>query len=198
MKCTGEKPRCKNCETYNEDCVFVVPARKSAKTSSALLQSLREENRRLREQASLSRELGIDESGPSSRPAKPSSPTRHVDIEEGEDLVMQNDGNDISGKSPSSSVPPLVSTESPSVQQQEQHRPEGSFLAHTHLSASVSSQRLEVQPETPKSTGPSTYHGPTSTLFDEASVDQQSRSWMSKERETYMPKLLIAASAEQK
>jgi hypothetical protein len=54
--------------------------------------------------------------------------------------------------------------------------------------------------DTPRSTGgASTYHGPTSTLFDDAvRADHQSRSWLSKEREAWMPKLLVAAAAEQR
>jgi hypothetical protein len=53
--------------------------------------------------------------------------------------------------------------------------------------------------ETPRSGGASTYHGPTSTLFDDAArSDRQPRSWLSKEREAWMPKLLVAAAAEQR
>lgn len=53
--------------------------------------------------------------------------------------------------------------------------------------------------ETPRSVGgASTYHGPTSTLFDDAVRTDQPRSWMSKEREAWMPKLLVAAAAEQR
>lgn len=44
-----------------------------------------------------------------------------------------------------------------------------------------------------------TYHGPTSTLHDDAApLNSQTRSWMTKEREAWMPKLLVAAAAEQR
>ncbi|KAH0276579.1 hypothetical protein KCU91_g3772, partial [Aureobasidium melanogenum] len=53
--------------------------------------------------------------------------------------------------------------------------------------------------ETPASVGSTTYHGPTSTLFNETSLSgRQSRSYLTKERQTWMPKILVAAAAEQR
>ncbi|KAK5999891.1 hypothetical protein QM012_004979 [Aureobasidium pullulans] len=54
-----------------------------------------------------------------------------------------------------------------------------------------------IDTETPASVGSTTYHGPTSTLFNEAS-SRQSRSYLTKEREMWMPKILVAAAAEQR
>jgi hypothetical protein len=51
MKCTGERPRCKNCEIYEQECVFNGPSRKPRPTNAAL-NELMEENRRLRERFS--------------------------------------------------------------------------------------------------------------------------------------------------
>ncbi|KAM0719976.1 hypothetical protein Q7P37_004111 [Cladosporium fusiforme] len=154
MKCTGERPRCKNCEIYDQECIVVTASRRARPTNAAI-KELREENRRLREQSSHERSESIDISS-------------QGDISPGQDAVQPVDN----AMTPSSmeippSDPPLQST----------------TLAGTPRSLA----------------GASTYHGPTSTLFDDAMpANQQSRSWLSKEREAWMPRLLVAAAAEQR
>jgi hypothetical protein len=61
MRCTGERPRCKNCEVYDQECIFAGSSRKARPTNAAI-NLLMEENRRLREQASVggSHDLGGD------------------------------------------------------------------------------------------------------------------------------------------
>ncbi|RMY69609.1 hypothetical protein D0863_06341 [Hortaea werneckii] len=46
--------------------------------------------------------------------------------------------------------------------------------------------------------GASTYHGPTSTLFDDAVIEAEPASWMSAERKALMPGLLFAEAARQR
>ncbi|KAI7608932.1 hypothetical protein KC343_g12511 [Hortaea werneckii] len=46
--------------------------------------------------------------------------------------------------------------------------------------------------------GASTYHGPTSTLFDDAAIEAEPASWMSAERKALMPGLLFAEAARQR
>lgn len=152
MRCTGERPRCKNCEVYDQECVFAGSSRRARPTNAAI-NSLMEENRRLREQARGS--------------SDPESDGRQASIIE--------------------------------------HTADQRFEAvETLFSGSMTSSgenHQNVTPvETPRSGGASTYHGPTSTLFDDAarSSDRQPRSWLSKEREAWMPKLLVAAAAEQR
>jgi len=118
--------------------------------------SLQEENRRLREQASL----------------------------EGSHNVEMDAAND---SSPAQSIA----------------QPPASSNAATSAAAAASGGEAYYSTtpvETPRSLGgASTYHGPTSTLFDDAGrADQQARSWLSKEREAWMPKLLVAAAVEQR
>jgi len=155
MRCTGERPRCKNCEVYDQECVFAGSARRARPTNAAI-NSLMEENRRLREQATTG-----------------GSHSTSVDVQEHhtpEDAAQQQS---VVGSTPSSCMAP----------------------------PNVDVYRDPTTPiDTPRSTGgASTYHGPTSTLFDDAvRTDHQSRSWLSKEREAWMPKLLVAAAAEQR
>ena len=155
MRCTGERPRCKNCEVYDQECVFAGSARRARPTNAAI-NSLMEENRRLREQATTG-----------------GSHSTSVDVQEHhtpEDAAQQQS---VVGSTPSSCMAP----------------------------PNVDVYRDPATPiDTPRSTGgASTYHGPTSTLFDDAvRTDHQSRSWLSKEREAWMPKLLVAAAAEQR
>jgi len=141
MRCTGERPRCKNCEVYDQECVFAGSARRARPTNAAI-NSLMEENRRLREQASISMGGSHDvESG---------------SLDQAADQQLEAVETPFSG----SNATPV---------------------------------------ETPRSGGASTYHGPTSTLFDDAArSDRQPRSWLSKEREAWMPRLLVAAAAEQR
>jgi hypothetical protein len=155
MRCTGERPRCKNCEVYDQECIFAGSSRKARPTNAAI-NLLMEENRRLREQASVggSHDLGGD-------------------VQEHQDPEEVTRQQSVAGSTPSSCMAPPSGTP----------------------------YRDPTTPvETPRSVGgASTYHGPTSTLFDDAvRADHQSRSWMSKEREAWMPKLLVAAAAEQR
>lgn len=142
MKCTGERPRCKNCETYDQECILSPVVRRSRPTNAAI-NSLVEENRRLREQ---SRNLNETSPGAEVRNSPSEQP-------------LPNETN-----SPSYGTTPA------------REKPTG----------------------TPSSvTGTSTYHGPTSTLFDDA-ASRQSHFQRSKERDAWMPKILVAAAAEQR
>jgi hypothetical protein len=139
MRCTGGRPRCKNCEVYDQECVFAGSSRRARPTNAAI-NSLMEENRRLREQAAMGGSHDV-ESG---------------SLDQTADQQFEAVETPFSG----SNVTPV---------------------------------------ETPRSGGASTYHGPTSTLFDDAArSDRQPRSWLSKEREAWMPRLLVAAAAEQR
>lgn len=154
MKCTGERPRCKNCEIYDQECIVVTATRRSRPTNAAINQ-LREENRRLREQGSQDRPHSVDLSS-------------QEEISPGQNVVH-----------------PVVDETTPSSME---------------IPPSDPPHQTTTLAGTPRSTGgASTYHGPTSTLFDDAMpANQQSRSWLSKEREAWMPKVLIAAAAEQR
>lgn len=118
------------------------------------MKALREENRRLRDQAA--GRMSVDN-------ASPSTPTGAI-IDQG---TGASDDPDTS------------------------HTPVATVDSLRAYSASI---------ETPASIGGnSTYHGPTSTLFDDAGrTATQTKSWFSKEREIWMPKLLVAAAAEQR
>ena len=152
MRCTGERPRCKNCEVYDQECVFAGSSRRARPTNAAI-NSLMEENRRLREQARGSHAHDVESDG-------------------GEARIIQQTADQ-----------QFEAVETPFS---------GSMTSDIHQNA--------TPVETPRSGGASTYHGPTSTLFDDAarSSDRQPRSWLSKEREAWMPKLLVAAAAEQR
>ncbi|KAG9656105.1 hypothetical protein KCU64_g6096, partial [Aureobasidium melanogenum] len=157
MKCTGERPRCKNCEIYEQECVFDGPTRKPRPTSAALNELL-EENRRLREQVS------------TRSPPDDQLPDR-VHVEASSDAIHDT-------------------------------MPEQTLSSEEHVNAAPIDQPHHESNdlvETPASVGSTTYHGPTSTLFNEAaSSSRQSRSYLTKERETWMPKILVAAAAEQR
>lgn len=149
MRCTGERPRCKNCEIYDEECVFANTVRKSRPTNAAI-NALLEENRRLREASSTQ---------------EPQHPETNVSA---------------------STVPITIPTETPA---EEASTPQAFNMPTIDQAATPG--------ETPHSTGgASTYHGPTSTLHDD--TVPVPRSWLSKEREAWMPKLLVAAAAEQR
>lgn len=156
MRCTGERPQCKNCEIYNEECDFRDTARRPRPTNAAL-EALREENRRLREQAAAERPATSQTSpGPENQTKSTPEDTHSVAVTE----------------SPQSARIPHQSGE--------------------HL------QPYKAQNvNSPSAGGASTYHGPTSTLFEDAGTIDR-RSWFSKERETWMPKLLVSAAAEQR
>lgn len=153
MRCTGERPQCKNCEIYNEDCHYRETARRPRPTNAAI-QELREENRRLRERVALE-----------------------------------------SSKSPDNLPFP---NQTPSIQS-----PQSYTVNESVGPAAISRPDAEqLQPSTPNETpssvgGTATYHGPTSTLFDDAGSTDR-KSWFSKERELWMPKVLVAAAAEQR
>jgi hypothetical protein len=51
---------------------------------------------------------------------------------------------------------------------------------------------------TASTSGTETYHGPTSTLFDETSVRKEQQRWLSSNRESAMPRLLFAEAARQR
>lgn len=156
MKCTGERPRCKNCEIYEQECVFSGPTRKPRPTNAALNELL-EENRRLRER--------VSGGTPPDNQIHP--PESHIHPE-----ASHN------GMTPEQPV-------------QEEH---------VTIVPTEQIRRDSDDPvETPASVGSTTYHGPTSTLFNEAaSSNRQSRSYLTKERETWMPRILVAAAAEQR
>ncbi|KAI4721865.1 hypothetical protein E4T48_01803 [Aureobasidium sp. EXF-10727] len=153
MKCTGERPRCKNCEIYEQECVFSGPTRRPRPTNAALNELL-EENRRLREQVSTD-----------SPPNRAQTEASHNDI-----------GSSIAEQAIPLEGPPVNTVTAEPVRRQS-----------------------DDPVETPASVGSTTYHGPTSTLFNEAaSSNRQSRSYLTKERETWMPRILVAAAAEQR
>lgn len=159
MKCTGERPRCKNCEVYDQECVFAGSARRARPTNAAI-NSLMEENRRLREQASIS--------------------------------IGSSHGVDSGSRLDQTAGQQTEAVETPFT---------GSVTSSgdIHQNATPVAHQSATPVETPRSGGASTYHGPTSTLFDHAArSDSQPRSWLSKEREAWMPKLLVAAAAEQR
>ncbi|KAF2171327.1 hypothetical protein M409DRAFT_63659 [Zasmidium cellare ATCC 36951] len=147
MKCTGDIPRCKNCEIHAQECVYTA-TRQRPRPTNAALEQLREENKRLRQQTS--------------------TPTQ----------TLPNDGDEDqrSNVVPTSTDPLPKHGESPSPVAPTFPRPVNTSSA-THAS---------------------TYHGPTSTLFDDAAARRQDRPWLSSEREAWMPKLLLAAAAEQR
>lgn len=153
MRCTGERPRCKNCEIYDEDCVFASATRKSRPTNAAI-NALLEENRRLRETSSAQAD------------APPSEIVSTTHTAQDEHPQPARDAN----TQPNASTTPT---------------------------GPVAVDATATPGETPRSTGGvSTYHGPTSTLHDD--LAPSSRSWFSKEREAWMPKVLVAAAAEQR
>ncbi|RMZ03947.1 hypothetical protein D0864_02851 [Hortaea werneckii] len=63
----------------------------------------------------------------------------------------------------------------------------------THKQAKGPTQRAPAS-----ISGASTYHGPTSTLFDDAAIEAEPASWMSAERKALMPGLLFAEAARQR
>lgn len=158
MKCTGERPRCKNCEIYEQECVFSGPTRKPRPTNAALNELL-EENRRLRERVS-----GVT---PPDNQIHPEASNNGVTPEQS-----------IDREEPTITVP----------------------AEHTTVPAEPTRRGSDDPVETPASVGSTTYHGPTSTLFNEAaaSSNRNSRSYLTKERETWMPRILVAAAAEQR
>jgi hypothetical protein len=157
MKCTGERPRCRNCEIYEQECVFKEAAQRSRPTDAALAE-LMQENRRLREQVSatqLQDDVHDDQ-------------TSTTELKHNVDRLQSVD-----------QATPLV----------------------TSCSAAQMEKSNDAIPMgTPVSVGSmSTYHGSTSTLFTEAATaDRQPRSYLTKEREAWMPKILVAAVAEQR
>ncbi|KAI5240510.1 hypothetical protein E4T42_08355 [Aureobasidium subglaciale] len=156
MKCTGEQPRCKNCEIYEQECVFKENTRKPRPTNAALNELL-EENRRLREQVSTE--------------------------EPSDDTIDHRTQIEPRHPEPRRSI---VDQATPDDQRMNITLPEEPHESNAPV-------------ETPASVGSTTYHGPTSTLFNEAaSSNRQSRSYLTKERETWMPRILVAAAAEQR
>ncbi|KAI4759287.1 hypothetical protein E4T52_07254 [Aureobasidium sp. EXF-3400] len=156
MKCTGERPRCKNCEIYEQECVFSGPSRKPRPTNAALNELL-EENRRLRERVSGTPDNQVHTEASHNG----LTPEQTIDLEE----------QTVAGSAGQTTAIPI-----------EQIRRDSNDPV-----------------ETPASVGSTTYHGPTSTLFNEAaSSNRQSRSYLTKERETWMPRILVAAAAEQR
>ena len=182
MRCTGERPRCKNCEVYDQECVFAGSSRRARPTNAAI-NSLMEENRRLREQASTGGSQGTDQWGQTAISDAQSCPGSSAPRERGSQDV------NLDGQEPSSLD--QVS------RQQQFGAVETPFSGSMTSSGEVNQNASPV--ETPRSGGAPTYHGPTSTLFDDAArSDRQPRSWLSKEREAWMPRLLVAAAAEQR
>ncbi|KAI4739068.1 hypothetical protein E4T50_10453 [Aureobasidium sp. EXF-12298] len=156
MKCTGERPRCKNCEIYEQECVFSGPSRKPRPTNAALNELL-EENRRLRERVS-------------------GTPDNQVHTEASHNGLTPEQTIDL-----------------------EEQTVAGSAGQTTAIPIEQIRRDSDDPVETPASIGSTTYHGPTSTLFNEAaSSNRQSRSYLTKERETWMPRILVAAAAEQR
>lgn len=159
MKCTGERPRCKNCEIYEQECVFSGLTRRPRPTNAALNELL-EENRRLREQVS-------------NRSPSDSQLPDPVPVESSNDAIHDTMAEQ------------TISTE---------EHVDAAPIETVHDESNDS-----IETETPASVGSTTYHGPTSTLFNEAaSSNRQSRSYLTKEREIWMPKILVAAAAEQR
>ena len=156
MRCTGERPRCKNCEIYDEECVFAASSRKARPTNAAI-NALLAENRRLRQESS--------------------APPRDAHME----VTPPHDPAEQVEDPPSASAAGVQSA--------------GVGMGVPAMNAG--DKRPATPGDTPRSTGGmSTYHGPTSTLHDD--TVSVSRSWLSKEREAWMPKLLVAAAAEQR
>jgi hypothetical protein len=170
MKCTGERPRCKNCEIYEQECVFSGPTRKPRPTNAALNELL-EENRRLREQVSDGTPDNQTQTEASHNGITPEQTTHG---EQGNSLAEQNVG---------------LTAQNTSLTEQQNTIPADQIRRGSD----------DDPVETPASVGSTTYHGPTSTLFNEAaSSNRQSRSYLTKERETWMPRILVAAAAEQR
>ncbi|KAK4506531.1 hypothetical protein PRZ48_000263 [Zasmidium cellare] len=153
MKCTGDVPRCKNCEIHGQECVYTA-TRQRPRPTNAALEQLREENKRLRQQTS--------------------TPLEDKDEDQATKIVPTSTGSLPEHGEPKSPVAPT-------------------YPRQVDISSGARTGG------TPGSIGDaSTYHGPTSTLFDDAAAKRQDRPWLSSEREAWMPKLLLAAAAEQR
>jgi hypothetical protein len=135
MKCTGERPRCKNCEIYEQECVFSGPSRKPRPTNAAL-NELMEENRRLRERFS------------DGTPGQVRTDANHNDTHTGEDSNEVHAGANHSETHTGANhneIPP-------------EHTISGEQPTHTTPAEPIRHESDDLI-ETPASVGSTTYHG---------------------------------------
>lgn len=182
MKCTGERPRCKNCEIYEQECVFTENTRRPRPTNAALNELL-EENRRLREQVSEPPHCDAHSqthNGTGDQSVEARGQTQHQD--EGRFAETHNQQRQVEDRRVRAYSPAQCQIEDQSETVDQTTYPE----VRTNTAHAEPIHEGNVPVETPVSVGSTTYHGPTSTLFNEASgSSRQSKSYLTKERETW-------------